>query len=571
MPPETSNYIQRAGRAGRSKKSAALALTFCNKSNHDFSFFNDPISMINGEIQPPLFKVENEKIGIRHLYSSAFASFWRLYSEYFGKVADFFGSESPTSGYDDFKSYLESKPLNLKMHLLNALPNELVDKFEVDSFGWVRWLFDEPNSSYPNLKNAYEQYRSEVESLYIEKHKIDAADKDNGPILRRINTYIKEDIISFLSRNNILPKYGFPVDTVELKISANKSGYTLPIDLSRDLSMAISEYAPGCEVIAAGNLIKSRYIRRIPNKTWRQYDFVHCSKCQALNIEVHHDIKDNQTLVSCSHCGNPFAESGIRTFIIPEFGFGAESKIEKPSLIKPERTYRTEASMVAEGSKVHQESFTVGGLSVNTISLEDGEIAVLNRSEFYVCPNCGYSKSDHEAKAYTPYYTCEHKNAAGGTCKNKILTKYSLGYRFKTDALMMRIEDMYSYAEAYSILQAVILSACNSLNLDNTEISGCLQYSLNQYGPTYDFIMYDTTPGGAGHIKRLADSNAMTKVLIGAYNKANNCDCGGSDADTSCYKCLRTYQNQQHHDMLKRKYVIDKLGAAVEEYSRIVD
>jgi len=31
-----------------------------------------------------------------------------------------------------------------------------------------------------------------------------------------INTIKKQEIIEFLSRNNIIPKYGFPVDTVEL-------------------------------------------------------------------------------------------------------------------------------------------------------------------------------------------------------------------------------------------------------------------------------------------------------------------------------------------------------------------
>ena len=35
-----------AGRAGRSSQSAAFALTFCNKSSHDFSYFNDPTKMI---------------------------------------------------------------------------------------------------------------------------------------------------------------------------------------------------------------------------------------------------------------------------------------------------------------------------------------------------------------------------------------------------------------------------------------------------------------------------------------------------------------------------------------------
>ena len=34
MPPSPANYAQRAGRAGRSVKSAAYALTFCNKGSH---------------------------------------------------------------------------------------------------------------------------------------------------------------------------------------------------------------------------------------------------------------------------------------------------------------------------------------------------------------------------------------------------------------------------------------------------------------------------------------------------------------------------------------------------------
>ena len=50
-----------------------------------------------------------------------------------------------------------------------------------------------------------------------------------------------------------------------------------------------------------------------------------------------------------------------------------------------------------------------------------------------------------------------------------------------------------------------------------------------------------------------------------AYLKSKNCDCGGQEGDSSCYKCLRTYQNQQHHDELKRRYVIDILSKAVAD------
>lgn len=558
MPPTPSNYIQRAGRAGRSTKSAALALTFCNKSNHDFTFFENPVSMINGEIKPPLFKVENEKIGIRHLYSAAFASFWRTYPEYFGNVGDCFGMEQEGSGYKDFKLFLESKPEYLKEYLLRAFPENLIQKYEIRNYGWIRWLFDEPNNTYPNLKSVYEQYREEMKSLYTEKLRLEQEDKSNSSVVYRINTYARENIISFLSRNNILPKYGFPVDTVELQINNDKNK-NIGIDLSRDLSMAISEYAPGCEVVAAGNLIKSRYVKKIAKKNWRAYDYVRCPVCNTLNIEIHHDDRGQKSLSKCRQCKNDFAGSSIGTFIIPEFGFISESTIKKPTLIKPERTYRTEASLVARGTETYKGEYRFGNLNVNVISMEDGEIAVLNQSDFYVCPMCGYALERNEANAYAYHLQKEHKTSSGYACKNKDLIKYSLGYRFKTDAMNISIGETFNYEEAYSILQAIILSACDLLNIDNNEIAGVVQYSFNGYEQSYDFIIYDTTPGGAGHVKRLESENVIYKVLLGANNRASRCDCGGEEGDSSCYKCLRTYRNQQHHDELKRKYVVEKL------------
>lgn len=559
MPPTPSNYVQRAGRAGRSSKSAALALTFCNKSNHDFSYFENPISMINGEIQPPLFKVENEKIGIRHLYSAAIAFFWRRYPVYFRTVSDLFGHEKANDGYDMLKKYLESKPEDLKNYLLSAFPEVLIEKFGIRTYGWLGWMFDQPDSSYPNLKYVYQQYRSDINSLFEEKKRLEEAGRYNNSVIARINTYTKENSISFLSRNNILPKYGFPVDTVDLNIATEKGTADLGISLSRDLAMAISEYAPGCEVVASGNLIRSRYVRKVPGKDWRKYDYTICDNCKTMSIAMHHEDEEQLQLQECPQCKKQFDSKSILTFLIPEFGFVSESKIEKPTLIKPDRTYRTEASLVSNGTEIYQGKYMIGSLGVQTVMMEDGEISILNRSHFHICHSCGYALSDIETNAFTNVIKKEHKSPSGYPCKNDRLKKYSLGYRFKTDALKMSIDTCLNYDEAYTILQAIILSACNSLNIDHGEISGCLQYVLNSYGSSYDFIIYDTTPGGAGHIRRFADEESVSKVLKGAFDKAKNCDCGGEEGDASCYKCLRTYQNQQHHDILKRRYVIDHL------------
>ena len=50
VPPETANYIERAGRAGRRGSSAAFILTFAKRRSHDLTYYNDPVKMINGEI-----------------------------------------------------------------------------------------------------------------------------------------------------------------------------------------------------------------------------------------------------------------------------------------------------------------------------------------------------------------------------------------------------------------------------------------------------------------------------------------------------------------------------------------
>lgn len=123
MPPSPANYAQRAGRAGRSKHSAAYALTFCNKSNHDFTFFRNPGRMIKGNINPPKFSIENEKIAIRHVYASAFSFFWKRYPEYFSTASTMAETdENGSSGFINLKKYILSKPEDIKDYINRFLP-----------------------------------------------------------------------------------------------------------------------------------------------------------------------------------------------------------------------------------------------------------------------------------------------------------------------------------------------------------------------------------------------------------------------------------------------------------------
>jgi hypothetical protein len=75
VPPETANYVQRAGRAGRRTEATAFVVTFCQRRSHDLSHYREPERMIAGRIEPPYFELRNEKIVRRHVQAVALARF----------------------------------------------------------------------------------------------------------------------------------------------------------------------------------------------------------------------------------------------------------------------------------------------------------------------------------------------------------------------------------------------------------------------------------------------------------------------------------------------------------------
>lgn len=554
MPPTPSNYVQRAGRAGRSSDAAAFAITFCNKSNHDFSYFSDPTSMIKGDTNPPQFNIENEKISIRHLYSSAFAFFFKKYPAYFSTAKDMMEMNNDTglSGYDVLKKYLYSYPKDLKDYLLSFIPTKLITKFGVNTFKWVDYLFDEVKDNYPNLKKIRDTFINEIKILesaknkFLEEEEFEQVKKINN----RINNYKEEDIISFLSRSNIFPRYGFPVDSVELTTNDEK---IKNLQLSRDLSVAISEYAPGCQIIADNRLITSRYVKLYPGKDLKRYEYIECPQCKTMNV----GLKLENT---CKQCGKEFRNTQKGIFIVPEFGFITELSSKKPTLVKPEKTFKTEATFVNydNNEAIINNEYDIGGINVSVEQMEnDGEMAILNSEKFIMCPDCGYTKEGYGKKLE------KHKNSNGFICSKEEGEQITFGYRFKTDVVRIKLHYPLSncvgdiHDIAYSILQAILLSASNTLDIDYGEISGCLQYyNDDKLGPSYAYILYDKTPGGAGHVRRINNKSIIEKIIENAYYKVRDCGCG---EDTSCYKCLRTYQNQKYHDILKRKYVKEYL------------
>lgn len=557
VPPSPANYAQRAGRAGRSMYSAAFALTFCNKSNHDFSFFRDPVRMIKGRIDPPVFNVANPKIAIRHVYATAFSFFWKEYPEMFSQTSEFMEKQ----GVEQFITYLESKPEKLKQYLKDFLPDELIRAFDVEHCGWVQGITGEEGV----LTIAAEEYAETIRRLREAQEAAFTEDRTGvDAYTQRIHVFQRERILAYLARKNIFPKYGFPVDTVEMTILDRKSTRKTGLQLQRDLSSAISEYAPGAQIVANGKLITSRYIRKRPDRSWKMSRYHICQQCGDLNLRFYEEggsyLPEGEAL--CQNCGAvlEYAKAGV--YLIPEFGFEADGNdIRKPGLKKPIRTFKSEVSYIGGAMGEDEETYQLGNATVHVRSGKSEELAVLNRSRFYVCQSCGYTELDE--KRFTPTMTKKHRTASGWQCGNNRLQNFSLAYRFETDVLTLRFTGMEitTQEQALSLLYGILEGASRALEVERSDISGCLKWFWNQDSGrgNYGFVFYDKTPGGAGHVRRMQNAKVLECVLREALDTISGCTCGGSELDTSCYSCLRNYYNQKHHELLQRKYVIEFL------------
>ncbi|MGH7436412.1 MAG: helicase-related protein, partial [Polyangiaceae bacterium] len=79
VPPGASNYLQRAGRAGRRAEGTSLVLTFARPRPFDQAAFEEPDRPFNDRIVPPRVQLDSRRIVQRHANALLLAHFFRHY------------------------------------------------------------------------------------------------------------------------------------------------------------------------------------------------------------------------------------------------------------------------------------------------------------------------------------------------------------------------------------------------------------------------------------------------------------------------------------------------------------
>lgn len=580
VPPTTANYIQRAGRAGRRTDSAAYVLTYAQRRPHDLTYYAEPEKMVAGKMKPPYTPLANEKILRRHLHSVVFAAFFRWARQTmkidYATVGSFFIPEKgEQDGRSLLKEFLSSCPEELKQDLFDVIPKNMHPVFGIEDWQWIKELINEQETGVLDLAmtdvtNDYQYSNDQLQAALAELQKNPTNPKPLNQFKfhqKVINQLMERELLGFLGSRNVLPKYGFPTDVVELR--TNHLGSTpeaSQIELSRDLRMAISEFAPGSQVIAAKKLWTSRGIKTHPRYRYPTIKYMVCKICK----RFFHGAEIPEKCI----CGTPL--DSVKPFIEPTMGFIASTDVKQPGEEPPQRTYASQVYFGDyEEDKIKQfnedPSFTLDAtLSLPTqirysrygwmVLVNDGILS----GGFRICQSCGWAEvvnfgqNNKKGFGFGKRSKETHNHPITGKQCSSPTTIVHLGHRYLTDVLEIRLEGtsglLRNVDAMNSLVFALLEGASEALGVRRDDIDGTLYF--RDYGAPPSIILYDTTPGGSGHVEQIR--RKLREAAEAAQTKVKACSCG---EDTSCYNCLRNYRNQRFHDRLRRGYAIHLLEA----------
>ena len=125
--------------------------------------------------------------------------------------------------------------------------------------------------------------------------------------------------------------------------------------MSRDLKIAISEYAPDSEVIVDKNKYTSKYITLKRNSQFTKNWFVTCSSCRRTNIFL--SSGDNS---KCKYCGQDIGSEVAEYYIEPSYGFKS-GETKESTYLKPKRSYAGEVTYIG-GGKIDEKRLIIGNI-----------------------------------------------------------------------------------------------------------------------------------------------------------------------------------------------------------------
>ena len=430
VAPTVANYQQRAGRAGRRGSALATVVTYARDRNHDQYYFDRPKEVVSEPPRVPVLHLDNEVIARRHIRSQVLAEFFVQTGTSGGKVG-LFGAWGTTGHFLDsagrarLASYIDAH----RQVLLNRASMIVEDSLEHRVEEWISSLPDEVSRTCENGEPT-------------------------------------DDLLESLLRSGILPKYAFPVDVVRLSIPEDDDqedqyeSQDFYSGIPRDLQIALTEYAPGAEILHWK--FPDAYVYRsagVYDPSARQPSYSpeellsECRRCRAVSLSK----LAAERAAQCPECGSH--ELRVMPYLEPR-GFTVDAARPNGGR-EPYRSggreragYAPPAQLLVGASAItsgeNHPSFAPRLYS----AVHVGDLFMRNMGPdrtqpgFVVCHVCGRHLHDQSSGPHTyPSDVPPHKGwrqgpRAGSPCPNKdqFNNRVVLGHRFRSEVILLAVD-----------------------------------------------------------------------------------------------------------------------------------
>ncbi|MCJ7584186.1 MAG: DUF1998 domain-containing protein [Anaerolineales bacterium] len=549
VPPEIFNYAQRVGRVGRRSGIPGFAITYCGRNPHDLYHFIEPLQMIKGKIQPPVLSLKNYKIISRHVTATALSAFFQNHKERFKTVENLCEDLSNPKFVSDFEIFLNAHRTELENSLRTIIPQDMFTSLGLHDGTWIQAIAGENSRISYSVDEVSSDYKKTIalKEMLSKEEKYDLANWAK----KRAETIAGDDVLSFLSRKAVIPKYGFPVDVVELDTQRVKSSQDASeVLLQRDLTIAISEFAPTSSLIANKKVWTSYGLKKVAEREWDRWWYARCPTHARFERKRYEGEERPPSFEGCC------PKMKIYQYIEPKFGFVTSLEKPKEPTGRPIKVFTTRPYFAGFKDKKGEEK-DFNAVILTTVS--PGYMVVVcegRRGEgFFICKDCGAGFRNIKD------FRKEHDTPQGYKCPARPETlrpSVSLGHELVTDVLKIQFSHPPSVlieepGFAFSLAYAMVEGAAYILGVRPNDLSATVAYGSDDY-PIPPIILYDNVPGGAGLVARLEDKNTFRDCLESAKRRLGGaCGCGETD---SCYGCLRSYRNQFAHQYLQRGPVL---------------
>ncbi|MGI8729301.1 MAG: DEAD/DEAH box helicase [Solirubrobacteraceae bacterium] len=550
MPPQRQNYQQRVGRAGRRGDPLSVALTVCRDRSHDGYYFAHPQEMTGAAPSEPYLTTDREAIFARVVRAEALRMTFDSLADdnpVFAQGRNIHGQFGLAEEFDAvreaaIRGYVAARDTEIEAVVAALLEHTLLGE-TVDA---------------PTLT-------ARVAGSLVDEVRAVANLPDEHP-----------DLSQRLAERGLLPLYGFPTQVRYLFLDRPGNSESWPPSgaLDRDLRLAITEYAPGNEVVREKLVHTSVGVVGFRPTGFRpeplppmgaESDMGICEDCSGI---------DPQASGACPDCSstNQRIERLSRP---PGFRTSWSARDREPYEGSVERLSRSSSPKLATPATWDEEHFTCG-LHVEGAHTPIWQINDRGGSGFNLAPanRTGGGAIDPDL---APSY-------AGGPAQ-----RYILGARYATDVLVARPQvpsgashSHICYAGASgrqglittarraawaSLAFALRVQAAVVLNVEPRELEGGMRLmAVPGHGVHVpQLFLADAIENGAGFTTylrakpRFAELIAATLATIaGHWEDPARHACG-----SSCPGCLRDWSNTPYHPLLDWRLAADLLEALV--------